>query len=650
MTGLANPYFDPLQIFTYVLETNLYTLAPVDIRVNPAETPPPGPEYLQAPDWESLQSARERLAVAAVAHALRLDEGGHEDLASIFLTHIILLSQLTLPARFLAPFDADEAVSAAINPIRDFLKRLVIVSGDLLRIGAVSFDNAQNDLCDYVDGRLLLKLILTPEELSDEVKENFSNLASHVEALCGKRLELPILSKLVNPSFTELPAVRRCKILAFSNPAFDKYLEKIRLPVDIMAEEGSEDHEEEGGQTYVEKTHWHNPRNPLVTARIRAQRALPKPVAKVRGAVAVAPSGRTQDQDRAARRAGGRARKWEQVYLNQMYQYASSLTDSIDGSLNPKLVTVGEKAKKPQATGKKTTAKEEKNAKPNKKDGPSKGKGSGKLSAADIISQNNATKKAGREAKLQDSWKSICDEVASIADDENAISRLETWLAASQKAIAAGVAENKEWPFIEAEARLYKIQLLQRIWTGYCRRRQQEHGYAAASALFNEARLVLFSGGMTRKVHQILNNVFEALGIPKPPSDPLASLPDRKILFTKVWDGKCEALDIRLGLTSEEFQLLHCGPWMDRNMDSQPDPRVPFKPDGWQRKVLDELDRDNSLFVVAPTSAGKTFIAFYAMEKVLKESDEGVLVYVAPTKALVCPCSNSHSITCKFGC
>jgi superfamily II RNA helicase len=93
--------------------------------------------------------------------------------------------------------------------------------------------------------------------------------------------------------------------------------------------------------------------------------------------------------------------------------------------------------------------------------------------------------------------------------------------------------------------------------------------------------------------------------------------------------------DLALNLSPEEFQLLHCGPYFDRTIDSAPDSRVPFEPDAWQRRVLDEIDARRSLLVIAPTSAGKTFISFYAMKQVLEANNEDVLVYVAPTKALV---------------
>jgi len=102
------------------------------------------------------------------------------------------------------------------------------------------------------------------------------------------------------------------------------------------------------------------------------------------------------------------------------------------------------------------------------------------------------------------------------------------------------------------------------------------------------------------------------------------------------------------------WQLRLFGEYMDRSMGSRPDPRVSFEPDAWQRDVLDCLDMGNcsalvvgmvfpvmlhilhtDLCKIAPTSAGKTFISFYAMEKVLRDSDDGILVYVAPTKALV---------------
>ncbi|KAE8367151.1 P-loop containing nucleoside triphosphate hydrolase protein [Aspergillus caelatus] len=66
------------------------------------------------------------------------------------------------------------------------------------------------------------------------------------------------------------------------------------------------------------------------------------------------------------------------------------------------------------------------------------------------------------------------------------------------------------------------------------------------------------------------------------------------------------------------------------------DPRVhDFEPDRWQREILDQIDAGKSPFVVAPTSAGKTFISFYAIKQILEGDNEGAIVYVAPTKALV---------------
>jgi ATP-dependent RNA helicase DDX60 len=94
---------------------------------------------------------------------------------------------------------------------------------------------------------------------------------------------------------------------------------------------------------------------------------------------------------------------------------------------------------------------------------------------------------------------------------------------------------------------------------------------------------------------------------------------------------------MKVSLSSSRFQLKCMGPFMERDTASLKDPRVPFLADDWQVKVLDAIDKRNSLLVVAPTSAGKTFISFYAMERVLKDDQypDGVVVYVAPTKALV---------------
>ena len=66
--------------------------------------------------------------------------------------------------------------------------------------------------------------------------------------------------------------------------------------------------------------------------------------------------------------------------------------------------------------------------------------------------------------------------------------------------------------------------------------------------------------------------------------------------------------NLRLPYPKEEFQLRFCGPYMEKSLDGKEDDRVQFIPDGWQRTVLDILDKNESVVAVAPTSAGKTFI------------------------------------------
>ncbi|KAG2379283.1 hypothetical protein C9374_007422 [Naegleria lovaniensis] len=60
-----------------------------------------------------------------------------------------------------------------------------------------------------------------------------------------------------------------------------------------------------------------------------------------------------------------------------------------------------------------------------------------------------------------------------------------------------------------------------------------------------------------------------------------------------------------------------------------------FTPDPWQEQMILSILQNKSILVSAPTSSGKTFIAFFAIEKVLRESDDAIIVYCCPTKALV---------------
>ncbi|CAK5280839.1 unnamed protein product [Mycena citricolor] len=145
----------------------------------------------------------------------------------------------------------------------------------------------------------------------------------------------------------------------------------------------------------------------------------------------------------------------------------------------------------------------------------------------------------------------------------------------------------------------------------------------------------------------ILEEVFEGLGFKDyAPAMLSTSLDDRLLadkpisfdfvrLFSRRHDCQPKLPSMAIRENPIIWQLRVFGDYMDRSMDSSVDARVSFWPDAWQKRVLDCIDEGHSILVIAPTSAGKTFISYYAMEKVLRGSNDGILVYVAPTKALV---------------
>lgn len=189
------------------------------------------------------------------------------------------------------------------------------------------------------------------------------------------------------------------------------------------------------------------------------------------------------------------------------------------------------------------------------------------------------------------------------------------------------------------EISLYRLNLVLRTWI--------THPTPDVPSVQDDFRIHILkmtkeqSNRATPTVIRILSSVLSALGFSAMTDSLLGdgSGPDFHLTFDFVKVSKKSGSPIHRFMKLHEHPvhwLLRCfGEYMDRSLDSMPDSRVQFDPDRWQRKVLDSLDDDASVLVVAPTSAGKTFISFYAMERVLRSSDDGVLVYVAPTKALV---------------
>jgi superfamily II RNA helicase len=277
---------------------------------------------------------------------------------------------------------------------------------------------------------------------------------------------------------------------------------------------------------------------------------------------------------------------------------------------------------------------------------------SGHLSSADKL-----RKKINDEKEAAEHKKQVCDwtEQLAVLKKKNFPEQLD-YLGRWER--------NKDLctSFLATELRLYQLHLQFLLWIHDTDGESDAARDRYTVAIIRLVKDIADRKNVTPTVSKVLSSILVALGfsdyVPTMASPTLDEKFDKPIHFdfVKIVKSKTNSPMYKFMKIREHpvvWQMRLFGEYMDRSMDSQPDRRVKFEPDAWQRKVLDAIDDNSSLLVVgqcpsqvpsvwllnylflAPTSAGKTFISFYAMEKVLRESDDGIIVYVAPTKALV---------------
>uniref|UniRef100_A0A670J159 DExD/H-box helicase 60 n=1 Tax=Podarcis muralis TaxID=64176 RepID=A0A670J159_PODMU len=245
-----------------------------------------------------------------------------------------------------------------------------------------------------------------------------------------------------------------------------------------------------------------------------------------------------------------------------------------------------------------------------------------KTKAEIIIEENQKRKRAEEERKEERRWSALSVTIENNIKENMAsgIKNLEVFLGKCQSAP------------VKCSAEMAALNVCFGLWTEHCK------AAGETEKKFNIAAEVM------RRIHSLIEN-YDHKDLLKETDfhqiakclwyfgfDNLAT----SLKYIKRKELKQKHAKYAVGMGSSRFQLQYMGHYLMREERKDPDPRVQhFIPDSWQRELLDIVDNNESAVIVAPTSSGKTYASYYCMEKILRDSDESVVVYVAPTKALV---------------
>lgn len=452
------------------------------------------------------------------------------------------------------------------------------------------------NISDFLDGTLFFAVHMVVAEhgidkaLLPATFLAFNTLASSVDHLCGTNLQSTAVktradatgvlggpskernqSKEPSNQAQGAPLRNLGKVLPFSNDALDDHLKSVHVPIDESVDSKNiKGHPKE----LREEGHWH----------------ISKPLEE-KGKTIMSP------------KEVERYRRKTQFFMSEMEDYAASLTGPT-GNSHPESIFVdsthngnGKSHQKPTWKNNHLGGDVAKSSKGTKKGQAKVGQTNIRELAAASIQQ----KAAETTRKQRQKWKLMYqEEFARIRDIETRFTKLNIYLSSLSKDSRRILEPEVPACQIDTLMRLVYIErggtqaerhtfLATRIWEIITRLGKLKEGISPAIVAFIDTVCALIGLPVVHIVHQDIQ-CHEPLSFQpfKPPA----------------------GLNLKIGMSPVEFQLSHGGHCMERSIDSMPDLRTPdFDPDRWQRDVLDQIDLKNGLFIVAPTSAGKTFIS-----------------------------------------
>ncbi|KAF5966917.1 dead deah box helicase [Fusarium coicis] len=537
-------------------------------------------------------SAREKLA--AVFCRVFLERCSKEgeisgrdlELVEALLLHMATLKVCHLQNRNAHPERFSKNVVASYDT--DFVQLFCTTSQTLAENGYAVRGQAEWDLFDLFDGHVFFYVLQAVQDGSELPMPIVDRAKAHSATVFGQRsMNSRSLFMSLKASGTNLPHAQphsTPNVLSFHHPVLEEFLE------DVSVEEVPDDVDPVAEVVFQDLRHWHAYK-PITTSTRMTRDKVPAWVEYSR-------------------------RRRHQRQMADVILYAASLNNSIGKVFRRETIVVGALAKQKSL-----------NADTNSKRQATVGDQSlcGKKKALLAARALNEKKALAKQNDALHFWAMKCAEI------EKTDNPVEQYLKALDLLSDGSPGSHV---CVKPEILLYLCHILRRIWDQT--RKQVDgnslRGLYLVSMVWNWLRDISRSDKCTPDVASAAKGIMKTLAISQlsiTVQEPHRKLPFNISPWMMMKDTPKLIQDHRL------LQLHHGGPYMDRRFDSRPDPRVPFEPDAWQRDILDSIDAEESLLVVAPTSAGKTFISFYAMKRVLEESDDGVLVYVAPTKALV---------------